>query len=258
MRRHIVFTMALLALAGGILVAEPTKDDQALVDRYAAAVYAADEKYFDRTSGDWKGYRFPDGMYLWVHSSGSMEANLPTYVHVSIDVVDGKEYARMITVPSGRACYITADGNRKWSVLKEQAPDFTLPVLGQQGKTVRLSDLKGKVVVLDFWASWCQPCMRALPETEALYKKWKSRGVVVYGINIEGDAGKAAEAAQSLGLTLPVLMAQANDKGEFNFDARQMEDYGVHAVPALFTIDKKGVVQRHGSIDEGELEKLLR
>jgi thiol-disulfide isomerase/thioredoxin len=261
MKRFIMaaaLTAALLTLSIVSAFASPTKDDQALVDRYAAATYAADEKYFDRTSGDWKGYRFPDGMYLWVHPSGSMQANLPTSVFISIDVEDGKEYSRTITVPSGRQCYISADGSREWGVVKEQAPDFTLPVLGQQGKTVRLSGLKGKVVLLDFWASWCDPCMRSLPETEALYQKWKGRGLAVYGINIERDEGNAAEAVKSLGLTFPVLIAMADDQGRHDFEARQMKDYQVHAVPALFLIDKKGVVQRWGSVDEKELERLLR
>lgn len=75
------------------------------------------------------------------------------------------------------------------------APDFS--AIGMDGKPLRLSDYRGKIVVLDFWASWCPPCNEEMPGIEDLYLKYKSQGVVVLGLNIWDDADPAFQWIQA-------------------------------------------------------------
>ncbi|MGA2641746.1 MAG: TlpA disulfide reductase family protein [Spirochaetia bacterium] len=124
-------------------------------------------------------------------------------------------------------------------------------------RTIRLADFRGRVVLLDFWASWCQPCMKRLPDTEALYQKLKGRGLEVFGINIEGDTSRAEGAVKSLGLTFPVLMGEPDEHGRFNWTSRQITDYRINAIPTMFLIDKQGVIQKAGDVKEEDVEKCL-
>jgi len=88
-------------------------------------------------------------------------------------------------------------------------PDFELPTL--DGGSVRLSDHLGKqVVLLDFWATFCKPCLRAMPELEKVYQKHRERGLLVLGISIDGAGQRdevRAEVAK-LGVTFPILLDQ--------------------------------------------------
>jgi thiol-disulfide isomerase/thioredoxin len=256
MKRTVV--SLLFVMAAVLAAAEPAASDIALMEKYRDKAIAPNEKYYNQANGQWKGYRFPDGMYLWVHAGGGdMQANLPDGTVIRITLSEGKEISRTLQLPSGRVCTIDADGNVEWGLVMEPAPDFTLGVLGGSGAKVSLSGCKGKLVLLDFWASWCQPCMHALPETEALYMKYKGRGLLVYGVNIEGDTAKASAAVQSLGLTFPVLMGDPDANGEYHWNCRQITDYRIHGIPALFLIDGNGVVLSMDADDE-EIEKHLK
>jgi peroxiredoxin len=115
----------------------------------------------------------------------------------------------------------------------ERAPEFTLKDLS--GKTVSLSQQKGKVVFLDFWASWCPPCRRSIPEVEKLHEIMGSRGdVVVLGINIEGNPGKARTFAAEKGMKYPVLIG----------DEKTARNYRVNGIPAFFIINQEGQIVR--------------
>jgi len=88
-------------------------------------------------------------------------------------------------------------------------PDFELPTL--EGKTVRLSDHLGKdVVLIDFWATFCDPCLAAMPHLDALYKKHKDHGFVVFGISIDGPDSIAQVKTEvaKLGVSFPILLDQ--------------------------------------------------
>lgn len=90
-----------------------------------------------------------------------------------------------------------------------KAPDFELPTL--DGKSERLSDHLGRdVVLIDFWATYCQPCLRAMPELDALYRRHKPRGFVVLGVSIDGaDALPEVRAeVKKLGVGFPILLDQ--------------------------------------------------
>ena len=118
------------------------------------------------------------------------------------------------------------------------APDFLLNVLG--GGAVRLSDFRGKTVVLNFWASWCEPCRREMPDFQEL---WEERGpagpddLVILAVNLTPTDTRAAATAfvEEYGLTFPILFDTS--RGEV---ARH---YGVQALPATFFIDRNGIVR---------------
>jgi thiol-disulfide isomerase/thioredoxin len=255
MKRFIALLLVLSAAA--LACAAPTKADKALAAKYKAMDFTSSKKDYQGVQDGMKSYKTDDSTQILVSEDGSyMSIFTQDEVSLNIYLKDGKETGRSITLPSGRQCEVDEAGTLTWDLIKEAAPDFSLGVLGKSGKKVKLSDCRGKVVLLDFWASWCHPCMEGLPEKEALYKEYRDEGLLVYGINIEGDTALATTAAKSKGITFPVLMAEAGDTGEYNFDARQMKDYRITGVPAIFLIDREGIIQA-GWADEQTIEGLL-
>nr|MBI3613325.1 redoxin domain-containing protein [Nitrospirota bacterium] len=114
------------------------------------------------------------------------------------------------------------------------AADFTLMDL--QGKPQSLSQYRGKVVLLNFWATWCKPCTTEMPAMQACYDKLRDKGFVVLAVNELEDAQKVAEHVKAYGHTFPVLM----DK-----DNRVANMYGVYGLPVSVLIDEQGVVQEY-------------
>ena len=114
-----------------------------------------------------------------------------------------------------------------------RAHDFDLPALAG-GARVTLKELAGRVVVVDFWASWCEPCKLELPELEKLARHYASRGVVFVGINIDEHRENGARLADALGLDFPLAS-----------DPRQLtvQNYDPPKMPSSFVIDDKGVVR---------------
>ena len=111
------------------------------------------------------------------------------------------------------------------------APNLTLPDLA--GKPVSLSDFKGQVVLLDFWATWCEPCQEEIPVLKSLYAKYKDRGLVVLGVSVdEAGAKTVAPFAKRNNINYPVLLVGADPP----------EGYPVYGLPAAFLIDRKGFI----------------
>src|SRR5438046_4892569 len=86
----------------------------------------------------------------------------------------------------------------------QKAPDFTLHSL--RGDQVSLSSFRGKVVLLDFWAQWCEPCKQELPELQKLAQAYAGKNVVVIGVNLDKQRDNAERLARQLGLTFPVAL----------------------------------------------------
>lgn len=119
-----------------------------------------------------------------------------------------------------------------------QAPDFDLPALG--GTRVRLSSYRGKVVLLNFWATWCLPCRHEMPAMEALYKELRGAGFEILAVSIDAGGKEAvASFAQELKLTFPILL----DPG-----MKVMDRFGVRALPTTYLIDHRGKI---ASVDVG-------
>jgi cytochrome c biogenesis protein CcmG, thiol:disulfide interchange protein DsbE len=114
------------------------------------------------------------------------------------------------------------------------APDFTLERLDQDGE-LQLASLRGKVVVLNTWASWCVPCKEEAPFLEQVWRSNRDRGVVVLGLDAKDFRADARRFADRYGLTFPLVYDGPGDA---------IDEYGVTGFPETFVIDREGRVVR--------------
>ena len=140
-------------------------------------------------------------------------------------------------------------GEKKGGGAAQSAPDFTLQDL--DGRNVTLSGLKGKVVLIDFWATWCPPCRASIPSVEKLHKAYAARGLVVLGISLDGGDWDSVKAfREEAGITYPIL------KGTDEV----AQEYGARIIPTFIIVDKEGTIRKHyvGSDNEEEIEKDIK
>ena len=143
---------------------------------------------------------------------------------------------------------------------KQKFPSFKLPILNSSrgvastGSTFDSASLKGKVVLVDFWASWCEPCKASLPKLEMLSKKLKNKGVVVIGVNVNDKAEEGTNFLKEHKMNLSFPLVFDNKKELIG----QVE---VPAMPSSYILDKTGtVVKVHKGYrpgDEAQVEKFL-
>jgi cytochrome c biogenesis protein CcmG, thiol:disulfide interchange protein DsbE len=130
---------------------------------------------------------------------------------------------------------------------KPAAPSFALPEL-DGGKEVSLASLRGKGVILNFWASWCEPCKEEGPMLQAAWEENRDTGLVVLGVNARDFKSDARRFVERYGLTFPIL-----------HDARgsSLGRYGLQAFPETWWIDRNGrlVAYSQGQFTQGELER---
>jgi peroxiredoxin len=133
-----------------------------------------------------------------------------------------------------------AVGGVAWSmgsrvpVVGTPAEDFRLTDL--EGKQQSLSQYRGKVVLVNFWATWCKPCTTEMPAMQTTYDKLRDKGFVVLAINELEDDAKVREHIKQYGHTFPVLMDRDN---------KVANQFGVFGLPVSVFIDEKGVVQEY-------------
>lgn len=110
-----------------------------------------------------------------------------------------------------------------------KAPNFTLK--SSTGKNIKLSELRGQVVLLNFWASWCGPCRQEMPLLEQLQQRYSALGFTVLGVNVEEDPGKAKSLLKDIPVSFPIL-----------FDTQNIvsKQYQVSAMPSTVMIDRNG------------------
>jgi len=114
----------------------------------------------------------------------------------------------------------------------KQAPDFQLNTL--DGQSVSLSTLKGKPVLINFWATWCGPCAYEMPYLQQVYDDWRGKGLVLLAINVRESPSRITEFMQTQGLSFPVLLDN---------DGNVTQQYGILGIPTSFFIDKEGIIQ---------------
>lgn len=110
-----------------------------------------------------------------------------------------------------------------------KAPDFTLK--SNSGKNIRLSDLRGQVVMINFWASWCGPCRQEMPILDQLYKRYSKLGFTLIGVNVEQDSGKANAYLKDIPVSFPILYDTANQTSKL---------YNINAMPTTVMVDRNG------------------
>ncbi len=112
------------------------------------------------------------------------------------------------------------------------APDFTLDTLS--GQKLRLQDQRGRIVMINFWASWCAPCRQEMPHLIRLHEKYRAAGFTLLGVNIDEDRKVAAAMAERIGVKFPVLL---------DTDKKVTGQYDMGAMPATLILDRKGRVR---------------
>ena len=138
------------------------------------------------------------------------------------------------------------------TLVGKPAPDFALDVVasGAAGDRIHLEELRGSAVILDFWATWCEPCQRIAPILDRISRKHQGKGLVVVGVNTSDEPGLAPAFAKKKGLSYPIVF----DDGE-----QVAQRYGVTNLPTLVVINAKGniVAIRVAPEDEGTIEDLI-
>lgn len=122
-------------------------------------------------------------------------------------------------------------------ILPRPAPKLAANLLS--GQPVALEDFRGKVVLIDFWATWCAPCVKSMPQLERLSRAYKDKGLVVLGVSIDEEPSKVAPFVAKRNLTYPILLDNPKSPSWANFRVR--------SVPMLFLVSRDGQIIRQWS-----------
>jgi peroxiredoxin len=165
-------------------------------------------------------------------------AGLAIFIIFGLDLAD-KKNGNVDEVPGVLLPESAAVGSR--------APDFELTNLANQ--TVRLSKLRGKIVIINFWATWCEPCKVEMPFFEELYRRPQST-LEILAVNFDEPAQQVEQFVDEYQLSFPVLLDPGGDVQSL---------YRVRGYPTTFVVDEAGVIQFHhvGLITESQLEHYL-
>jgi cytochrome c biogenesis protein CcmG, thiol:disulfide interchange protein DsbE len=140
--------------------------------------------------------------------------------------------------------------------VNKPAPDFALP--GLDGRDVRLSDYRGKVVLVNFWGTWCEPCKEETPALQAAYQTFGDQGLVIIGIDLANQERTGAEGADDVrafaaryGVTYPIAL---------DVEGEVARAFQIYPIPTSFFIDPNGAIRyvRAGPIDTREIEPLFK
>ncbi len=130
------------------------------------------------------------------------------------------------------------------------APNFKLKT--HEGKTVELAKLKGKVVIVNFWATWCPPCRREIPGFLDVYKQYKGKGLEIVGVALDEDGWSVVKPyVDQARMDYPVVVGDGNLANAYG---------GIESIPTTFVIDKKGnVARKHiGYMSKADFENIVK
>lgn len=130
----------------------------------------------------------------------------------------------------------------------KKAPDFSLKSI--DGRNIKLSDYKDKILILNFFATWCPPCRREIPDFVKFYKEYKSKGVEILGVAIGSKEENVKELIKKFNINYPVAMSDGKIEKLFG---------GIRFVPTTFIIDKKGniIKKKIGILKEKEIRSIV-
>lgn len=135
---------------------------------------------------------------------------------------------KVMKTVSAITCAVVASAALGGSV-QGPAPGFSLPT--KAGETLALGDLKGQVVMINFWATWCGPCRKEMPLLDALYKRYSKLGFTLVGVNVEEDSSGADDYLKETPVSFPILLDAKNQVSEL---------YDVNAMPTTVLVDREG------------------
>jgi peroxiredoxin/outer membrane lipoprotein-sorting protein len=223
--------------------------DQALAADSAAR--AISTLWLDRASG----LVLRDSQVVTLHNPRDGATQVTTRVlRVTHQTVDTPPPDSVFAfVPPAGAKKVDAFGSPESVALAEEyvgkpAPPFTLT--GVKGSTVSLASYKGKVVLLDFWATWCRPCRIEMPRVQKLYDELKAKGLTVFGVNVMEEPAQVKRFLTDNGIGFPILLDR---------DGKVARDYKAEGIPTLVIIGRDGNVSSYftGLRDEETLREAL-
>jgi len=219
-------------------------------------------------------YQHPPGLnatysptFLWVERERALVLRESTFVHVeAADTTGPSEMSQSTSYVTARTNQVLPEslfafrppagakevqsfpGEQTVDLSGQKAFDFTLADLSD--KPVKLSSLRGKVVILDFWATWCGPCRIEMPSVQKLHEEFGSKGLVVLGVDYGEEPGRVRTFLAKNPYTFRILMDRDQSVGT---------RYQVNGIPSLFVIDRTGTISSHfiGVRDEDTLREAL-
>ncbi|MES9993504.1 MAG: TlpA disulfide reductase family protein [Candidatus Thiodiazotropha sp.] len=129
-------------------------------------------------------------------------------------------------------CVVLACGDALAAKTTPMAPDFTLK--SSEGVNLKLSELRGQVVMVNFWASWCGPCRQEMPLLQQLFERYQSLGFTLLGVNVDEDRAAADKMLKDLPVSFPIL---------YDDTSRVSKEYQVKAMPSTFMVDRDGRIR---------------
>lgn len=139
---------------------------------------------------------------------------------------------------------------RTYAAEKGPAPDFSATDLS--GRPVSLRSYRGRVVVLDFWASWCDPCIRLIPDLKALHRDFAGEGVVLIGVNSDDSENALRAAVKAHGIDWPQVWDASGEHDPLGLK------YGIYGIPATIIIDKEGRIFKRWSTWDNKMSTYVR
>lgn len=162
-------------------------------------------------------------------------------------LIAGKRFSR--PQASAKAGFqVDANGPAKGTV----APDFELKLLNGEGKTMKLSSLKGKAVIVNFWATWCEPCKIEMPWLIQLQQKYGPQGLQIVGVAMDDTDEKTISAfSKKMGVNYPVVIGTEKVADTYG---------GLEGLPISFFLDRSGKVVNHilGLVSESDIEASIQ